>query len=186
MPILTCPSSPTHTSHHVLRDGSEIVLRPLERGATKAVSEVFDGLGPKSRYQRFLVPKVALTASDLRQLSAVDHRDHAGVAAFSAVDGAAIGIGRFIRLRGAPDTAELAVTVIDAWHRLGVGGILAEALAARAQSLHVRMFSIYISRENQAASQLVRGLSGDLECVSRDSQAAEFLLTLRPVPTAGL
>lgn len=178
MSVLTGPNPLPHTSHHVLSNSAEIVLRPLEPGDTDLVSEVFDGLGPESRYHRFLVPKLTLTSSDLRRLTGIDHRDHEAVVAISAVDGRAIGVGRFIRLRNDPDTAEVAVTVVDAWQRRGVGGILTEALVARAQSLHVRKFAIFMARANAAAAQLTSRLPGSLECIAYDRQTAEFVVTL--------
>ena len=56
-----------------LPDGSEVMLRPLEPEDADLLLDLFDRLGPRSREQRFLTPKHRLTATDLRQLTAVDH-----------------------------------------------------------------------------------------------------------------
>jgi RimJ/RimL family protein N-acetyltransferase len=176
--MMRTASTCAQSSNGLARDGSQIILRPLEPWDTELVSEVFDGLGPASRYHRFLVPKVALTVSELRQLTGVDHVDHEAIAAISAVDGRIIGIGRFIRLRSDSTTAELAITVIDAWHRRGVGCCLAEALIERARAVDIRTFSVFIARDNQAAVQLMNRLPGDLERVAADRQATEFAVTL--------
>src|SRR6478672_4031825 len=52
-----------------------VVLRPLEPGDRAPLLEIFSGLSPRSRRQRFLTPKTRLTEADLRQLTSVDDHD---------------------------------------------------------------------------------------------------------------
>jgi GNAT superfamily N-acetyltransferase len=143
------------------------------------VREVFDGLGPESRYQRFLVWKKTLIETDLRTLVAVDHKHHEAVTAISLDTTKAVGIARFVRLQDDPDTADVAVAVVDAWQKRGVGLALAEALVARARCLHVTRFSVVVARGNTVATRLMHRLPGEVATVATDRHTADFVVTLR-------
>lgn len=166
MPALSTKPRPTHFD-----------VRPFETGQTATVRAVFDGLGPTSRHQRFLVPKQTLTAADARALADVDHRHHEAVVA-STDDGAPVGIGRFVRTAEDPTTAELALEVVDAWQRHGIGSALTIELVARARELGVRRFWIFISPENAGALRLVQHISDDIEYVDRSRQVVELVVRL--------
>jgi RimJ/RimL family protein N-acetyltransferase len=181
MSLLSNPAQPTYGRHRSLRDGATILLRPLEPSDSHVVREVFDGLGPESRYQRFLVWKQTLIETDLRTLVAVDHKHHEAVTAISLDTAKAVGVARLVRLHDDPGTAEVAVAVVDAWQGRGVGLALAEALVARARCLHVTRFSVVMARGNTVATRLMHRLPGDVADVAKDSHTAEFLVTLRSV-----
>lgn len=174
----SCAPLPFCAPRQLLRDGSEIAVRPLEPWDAGRVSEVFAGLGPASRYQRFLAPKRTLTASDLRHLLAIDHQNHEAVAALSVDDGATIGIARFLRLHDDGNTADLAVAVVDAWQRRGVGTALMTSLVTRAQDLQIGNFSIIAAPSNRGAVRLMRQLPGDAVRVAVDRHTAEFVVSL--------
>ena len=185
MSLLTNLMPRTPVRGQLLPDGSRIVVRLLEPSDADLVRAVFDRLGPSSRYHRFLVPKKTLTESDVRQLTAIDHCDHEAVAAVSAADGEPVGVARFIRLRDYPDTAEVAVTIVDKWQGRGVGSILVEALVTRARHLGVRRFSVFMTPDNQGAAHLMKRLPGDVVGVGVDRQAAEFVVSLDPDDVGG-
>ena len=92
-------------------------------------------LSPLSRYRRFLAPKPRLSPSELRYLTEVDGRDHVALVAVAprTPPTAWSGVGRFVRLAEAPDTAEFAIVVADDWQGRGLGRALAERLAAAAR-----------------------------------------------------
>ncbi len=161
-----------------LPDGSEVVLRPLEPEDADLVLDVFDRLGPRSRERRFLTPKHRLTASDLRQLTAVDHHDHEAVVALSAEDCRPLGVARFVRSPTDPETADVAVAVVDDWQDRGLGTVLASSLVARAGELGVRRFSLLMARDNQAAVRLMHRVLGDVEQVELNHDNAEFVVSL--------
>jgi RimJ/RimL family protein N-acetyltransferase len=158
------------------RDGSAVELRPLEPGDVAAVSEIFAGLGPRSRELRFLAPKTRLTSADLRQLTAVDHRDH--VAILALLEGRPIGVARFVRDREVPDSAEVAVEVVDAAQNRGVSTMLTSALVHRAREVGVRRFTLVMARDNEAALHLMRRAPGQVELLAADDHTAEFALAL--------
>jgi RimJ/RimL family protein N-acetyltransferase len=168
----------TLTRRRVLADGARVVIRPIARGDEDVVREVFDHLGPESRMNRFLVPKHKLSAADLRQLTAVDHRNHEAVAAYSAEDRSAIGIARFVRDRHEPGSAEVAIEIVDDWQGRGVGLVLLDALVARARRLRVRRFSVLMAPDNRRAARLMRHVPGTVGRVGHDPQSAEYVVSL--------
>ena len=131
-----------------------VVLRPLEPGDRAPLLEIFSGLSPRSRRQRFLTPKARLTEADLRQLTSVDDHDHVALLAVTAADDRPVGIARFFRDPHHPDSADVAVAVVDAWQSRGIGTLLTHALARRAVEVGVRRFTLSMAYDNQAARRL--------------------------------
>ena len=131
-----------------------VALRPLEYGDRAPLLEIFAGLSDRSRWQRFLTPKTRLTETDLRQLTAVDDHDHVALLAVTATDDCPVGIARFIRDPRHPDSADVAVAVVDAWQSRGIGTMLTDALARRAVEVGVRRFTLMMASDNRAARRL--------------------------------
>src|SRR4051812_44722381 len=100
-----------------------------------------------------MVPMARLPSAHLRQLTAVDGRDHVALVAETA-DGRSVGIARFVRDPADRRAAEAAVTVVDAWHGRGVGSRLASALVAQAQQRGIRRFDLFVRSDNQPALRL--------------------------------
>jgi RimJ/RimL family protein N-acetyltransferase len=157
-----------------------VELRLMKHGDRAAVLEVFAGLGARSRLLRFLAPKPRLTSSDLRQLTDVDQQDH--VAIVAVVGDRPVGISRFVRDRSQPDSADVAVAVVDAWQDRGIGTMLAHALVERARRLGVRRFTMAMSPDNEPAVRLLHRAPGEIERLALDHTVAEFALTLGPGP----
>jgi len=180
MSSVTHLRSRAHEVRETLPDGSELTLRPLEPEDGDLLREVFDGMGPRSRERRFLTPKHTLTSSDLRHLTAVDYHDHEAVIAFSAIDGAPVGVARMVRSADDAETADVAVAVVDAWQSRGVGTVLASSLVARSRELRIRRFTLLMAHDNEAAVRLMHRVLGDVEHASVDRDTAEFVVSLAP------
>ncbi|MEA2283671.1 MAG: hypothetical protein QOK21_4278, partial [Solirubrobacteraceae bacterium] len=56
-----------------LRDGSRIVIRPIEPDDRDDLREGFERLSPESRYRRFFSPVPRLSERHLDYLTQVDH-----------------------------------------------------------------------------------------------------------------
>ena len=72
--------------------------------------------------------------------------------------GELIGEARYASLPGSATTAELAVFVIDDWHRRGLGSVLAQALVERACANGIARLEATTLFENHAARALLRRL----------------------------
>ena len=96
-------------------------------------------LSPQSRYERFLGGGVKLTPELLARLVNVDFSRDAALIATVAFDGSEtpVGVGRYARTPG-EDTAEIAVTIADAWQGCGLGRLLLERVIDAARRNGVR------------------------------------------------
>jgi RimJ/RimL family protein N-acetyltransferase len=162
---------------------SDVTLRPLQPGDRASLLEIFAGLGPRSRELRLLAPKPRLTEADLRQLTAVDRQDHVALVATSATHGRPVGIARFVREHDEPDSADVAVAVVDDWQDRGVGTVLVAALVRRALEVGVRRFTLAVARDNDAVLALIRRLGADVEHLEVGREITELAVML-PAGTA--
>jgi RimJ/RimL family protein N-acetyltransferase/nucleotide-binding universal stress UspA family protein len=134
----------------IVRDGSELCLRPLQPADRPLLAEAMTRLSPESRYRRFFGPHAELSPRELDYLTQIDHHDHEAVVALEA-DGRAVGVARFVRLREDPGRAEAAVAVVDDWHGRGVARVLLERLSERAREEGIHHFTAIVQAENQRA-----------------------------------
>src|ERR1700744_5338646 len=143
-----------------LRDGSTVLIRPVTPADTGLVAAIFAGLSPESRRLRFLTAKDELKPAELRYLTEVDHHDHEAISALDAATGEGVAIARYIRDRGRPATAEIAVAVVDGWQGRGLGTELITRLADLARQAGVRHFVALTAGGNVAMGMLLRRMGG--------------------------
>ena len=105
----------------------------------------FQRMSPQTRYLRFLGVVGELSDDVLTYLTCVDQQTHiALVAVMTSPDlktERGVGVARLIRLKGHPEIAEAAITVVDDLQKHGIGTALALELerAARARGIrHIR------------------------------------------------
>jgi RimJ/RimL family protein N-acetyltransferase len=147
-------------------------IRPDDKGR---LSVALGRLSPESRRRRFLMPKPRFSSSELRYLTEIDGFDHVAIVAASAEDPDVFyGVGRFVRLREDPETAEVAVVVADHLQGQGLGRELGRRLADEARERGVKRFSATLLGDNQAAHRLMESISERLE--SRHEGAVEELV----------
>ncbi len=163
-----------------LRDGSEIVLRPVRPADKTLLAEGFARLSAESRYRRFLAPMPELTDAQLRYFTDVDHHDHEAIGAVDPVSGRGVGIARFIRLADRPRVAETAVTVADDWQGLGVGTLLLEALVERAREEGIVTLSAMLLATNHEMFELLENIAR-VRVVDRQTGTVEVEADLPPI-----
>ncbi|GAA5137341.1 GNAT family N-acetyltransferase [Pseudonocardia adelaidensis] len=130
------------------------VVRPLDRARAGAtVDAVFAGLSPRSRYLRFHSPVPHLPESVRARLVDVDGRRHAAVVAEAGGLGP-IGLAQLFG--DGHGTADIAVAVMDAWQRRGIGRRLLTALAALAEEIGYTELRGSVLPENVAMQRLAR------------------------------
>ncbi|MGZ8476438.1 MAG: N-acetyltransferase family protein [Candidatus Limnocylindria bacterium] len=140
-----------------LRDGSEILVRPMKSTDKGLLKAAFERLSPESRYRRFFSPVRHLTDAQLAYLTEVDHHDHEALVALSR-GGDLVGVARFVRLADRPEAAEVAVTVADDWHGRGVATELLHRAVARARDLGVSRFTASCLADNSAVIEVLEQL----------------------------
>jgi GNAT superfamily N-acetyltransferase len=155
----------------VLRDGSEVLVRPIRPEDRDAIVKAFGRLSEQSRYQRFMTAIDELSPSQLSYLTDVDHHDHEALVAFDPESGDGVGVARFVRL--ADDTsAEAAVTVIDEWQGRGLGIALTNLLAERARDEGVTKFTALLLASNDQMHDVLASL-GPSKVLSRSAGTVE-------------
>lgn len=168
---LTCPGCPQRgrceaclswladsmTHHHVLADGEALLIRPLVSGDRYELAAGFRELTLRSRRLRFFQAPDELRPSDLEYLTNIDYRDHFACAAF-VLGGPVpqgVGVGRYLRDRDDPTVAEVAVTVLDAHQRRGIGTLLTRELGDVAANRGIRTFVSFLHADNDVAIDLL-------------------------------
>ena len=148
---------PDYEEEVALDDGSRVTLRLVRPGDKPLLLDGFAHLSPESRYRRFLGPKNNLSAAELRYLTECDGVDHFALGAVRRDDAGehGLGVGRIIRLRDRPDTAEAAVTVVDEAQGRGLGRLLGERLVAAAQERGIHRFRVLLLAGNERARSLL-------------------------------
>ena len=135
-----------------------LTLRPLARGETAPLMRVFRGLSARSRYLRFLTGIPELRPDLLTRLADVDHDRHGcWVVSFA---GEPVAIGRYIRSREDPHTADVALEVVDACQGVGLGRLTVQVLAAAAADAGVTTLSFLADETNTAVRRLTAAFPG--------------------------
>jgi RimJ/RimL family protein N-acetyltransferase len=159
-----------------LEDGSVALVRALRREDGELLRRAFDRLSEQSRRTRFQGPSEELSDEDIEYLTDVDEYRHAAEVAIDAATGEAVGIARYVRLPGRRDVAEVAVEVVDDWHRRGVATALLVELTKRAREAGVRAYSAIVSPDSQVMHDVLRRLSA--EPVGEVEHGTEYVLDL--------
>jgi RimJ/RimL family protein N-acetyltransferase len=142
----------------LLRDGTQLHVRPIRRSDREALASEFARLSPESRRRRFLSAKRELSDTELRRLTEIDHRSHEALVAIEAESGRGVAVARYAGNGGEPGLSEFAITVADDWQDRGIGAVLSRRLLIRAREEGVRVLEATALADNHAALALLRGL----------------------------
>lgn len=136
------------------------MVRPIGPEDRDRLQAGLHQLSAASRYHRFHAAVSELSPEQLRYLTEVDHVNHlAWIALDPALPGEpAAGVARCIRLPHEPHTAEVAVTVLDAYQGRGLGTLLLGLLSESAAAQGIRTFRAYVLEDNEAMLRIFRDL----------------------------
>jgi RimJ/RimL family protein N-acetyltransferase len=162
----------------VLRDGSRVLIRPVQSADAPLLADGFARLSATSRWMRFLTPKKELSPAELRFLTDLDHHDHEALGALDHRDGRGVGVARYVRQADDPWGADVAVTIVDEWQGRGLGTELLARLSDRAREENIRRFTALVAAENVAVGGLLRNARARL--VGRESDTLEYEISLVP------
>ena len=169
---------------HTLHDGTEILVRSISSVDKPLFIQGLRDLSPESIYYRFNTSSFKLNSSYLKYFTEVNHIDHVAIGAGLQSDcgtvAKGVGVGRYIVTRDKPHHAELALTVADAYQRLGVGTVLLAGLSCCARQQGIKFFVLHI---HGARRGLIKSLLDmDARVIQRTANIMELLL---PVPASG-
>lgn len=132
----------------VLKDGTQLTVRPIMPSDAPLLQEAFLRLSPESVYLRFLQAFRQLPEKQAHSLANLDYRQRmAFVAEIQEEDGPHIvGVARYGVIK--PGVAEAAVVVVDEYQSRGLGTVLLDRLVKYARSNSVRAFTATIHMTN--------------------------------------
>jgi GNAT superfamily N-acetyltransferase len=173
-----------------LRDGRCMLIRPIGPEDQERLQVGLHQLSPTSRYHRFHAAVSELSPAQLLYLTEVDQVNHlAWIALDPALPGEpAVGVARCIRLPAEPATAEVAVTVLDAYQGRGLGTLLLGVLSQAATAQGIRKYRAYVQEDNEAMLRIFRDLGAHVRGVDcgvsqLDIPVPEDAETLPDTPT---
>ncbi len=140
-----------------IRDGTRVTLRQVRRSDVRALRAFVQALSPESRYLRFHGIVTDLSEAQWKYLVSADGWNHVAVVAW--IGRRIVGVGRYIRLEQAHDTAEVSFVVADGLQRRGLGRLLRDELVAVAVRSGIRSFRAEVMPENRGMRRLLRDSS---------------------------
>ena len=136
-----------------VKDGTELLLRPVMPGDAERFAEGRAAFSRETLHRRFCSGG-APTEAQLAYLFEVDYVDHFVWVVTDGVDGPVVAAATFVRDKDNPASAEIALTVADAYQGRGIGTLLLGALAAAAQVDGIKRFHAQGLSDNVAVRAL--------------------------------
>jgi len=149
-------------THARLRDGRQVLIRPIRPEDLDALRRFFAALSPATRRLRFHAQMKGVPERLLREFAEPDQREHVGLIA-EAVGQVAdrspalVAEARYIRCPGS-DAAEFAIVVAEGWRRIGLGSSLTRSLLHHARAAGVRRLCGEALAENEALRRFMHSL----------------------------
>lgn len=151
-----------------LRDGTQIVIRPIGPEDAQREQAFVQGLSPESRYFRFMSTLRELPPETLRRFTNPDFdREIALVALTAEPAPRQIGVARCI-VQGPGRSAEFAVAVADAFQGCGVGKRLMWELIRAARAAQISELWGDVLASNQRMLALMRSIGFGILKVAED------------------
>jgi acetyltransferase len=144
---------------HTLKDGTQVVIRPILPEDADDLQVTFRRLSVESIYLRFLSYKKELPDEEARYLATLDYTTRM---AFVAVchendQEIVVGVARYALLdMGSLDVAESAVVVADDYQNRGIGKLLLRRLVTYARAKGIRQLRGNLQVGNDRMLDLVR------------------------------
>jgi GNAT superfamily N-acetyltransferase len=135
-------------------DDAAVTVRPLQPDDLERLRRFGAGLSPETWYLRFFTGGRHLPEPVLRRLVELDHVGREALAALAGDE--IVAVARYERSRTAPEQAEAAVTVTDAWQRRGIGPMLLDRLGSLALSHGITTFTATVLADNDRMTRVLR------------------------------
>jgi len=142
-----------------LANGYRYRFEPITPASKSLIARAVSRLSLESSRRRFFTPRLRLSERELDALTAVDGVHHYAFGICGRDDdGATEGIAsaHFVRVQDDPATAEIALTVIDAYQGQGLGKLMLGRLAAAALTRGVQRLRALIVPDNAPVLGLLR------------------------------
>lgn len=141
-----------------LKDGTEVLVRPVKATDERLVQEFFYGMSDREVYYRFLHAIKAFPRKDMQRMVNIDyHREMAVVAVSGELGHEQIaGLGRYVL--GAGELPEVDFAVRDSFQGKGLGRVIMQTLVDIAKSRGYQGIAAFVMPENQASLHILYSL----------------------------
>lgn len=140
--------------NEVLKDGTPVVVRATRAEDSAKLRQAFRNLERETVYTRFFGPKSDLSDADLKRLTSVDFNRDAALVVTKTSGGEEIVIGSCcyfgVTTNASEHGAEIAFTVADEYHGLGIASLLMKHLVQIARENGLAQLEAYVLARNQA------------------------------------
>jgi len=130
-------------------------IRHLQEGDAPYLVDLFEHMGPESRYRRFLQsldnPKPGLVWREAERIAQADSATHDGLIAFADLPhqlDAPVAVVRYVMVE--PGVAEIALSVRDDMQGQGIGTQMLQMLTIHARDAGVKTLVATAQNENEA------------------------------------
>jgi acetyltransferase len=128
----------SYRTRETLKDGSQILTRPIHPEDAPLLLELFHRLSEETIYFRFLTNLKSLPPELLRDFTNIDYDQSVAMVALrdSELGKSILGVCRIMRTAGSK-RGEIAIVVDDAWQGKGIGSILMRRAMNTAKELGI-------------------------------------------------
>lgn len=162
-----------------LRDGSQIMLRPVKPTDEPKLAEMLYSLSPDSVRKRFFTHTMTFPHKNVQQLTNIDYQQN--LAIVGVVPGPSedeiVAIAQYF-LDPKTQSAEVAFVVQDDWQQKGMGTLLLQYLTQVAMQRGVKRFDAKVLPENKAMLSVFQN-SGLPQRTEFDGEAYSITFDLR-------
>jgi GNAT superfamily N-acetyltransferase len=180
------PARGTATQAIALRDGRQVVVRPVAPQDALLQRDFLRRLSPESRYRRFHGAITELPEATLRYLTEVDQRDHVALLAEDVArpeHPRQVAEARFVRRAEETGDADIAIAVADDWQGNGLGSLLLQTLGRLAGDAAVARLNADVLAENRPMRELLLRLGWRIRPDPHDARLVVATLELGPPPS---
>jgi GNAT superfamily N-acetyltransferase len=142
----------SYSAQETLKNGLQVTIRAIRPDDKDSLVAAFKKLDERTIYLRFFGPKQEISHRELTEATDVDFdRTVALVTCLQDLGEKIIGAGRYIAFGNAdpPDRAEVAFTVEEDYHGLGIAGKMLRHLAEIAKQKGIIQFQAEVLPENK-------------------------------------
>ncbi len=141
-----------------LHDGRVVTFGPVTPAAKPLIQAAVGKMSPETSRRRFFTVRHQLSDLELHRLTDLDGWDRFAIGAAAHSDDGlveGVGVARYARLADKPNTAEIALVVVDAFQRKGIGKRLLNALSRAALKRGIDRLRGTVLNDNDAMLALL-------------------------------
>jgi len=167
--------------YKTIKNGVEVLLRPVKISDEPLLKEFFYSLSDKSLYRRFISERMDMPHERLQEFVVIDYTKEMFILAIKKMDNKeeVLGLGQYSIYEDSL-TAEAAFLVRDEWQNMGIGMELLSYLTYLAKKDGLSGFTAELLRENTAMLHLFESMGFDIDKQS-DSGMFELKMTFKDI-----